>query len=105
MFRRISDFNLNRSYNLREMQISIEIIFPFSIGHSAGRQLRLIITIFVCLGYVFCMLFYMFYVSQAGSLSVEADMLFNEAIIFVKFSANILKIKIGFRCELSLFLH
>jgi hypothetical protein len=37
------------------------------------------------LGYVFCMLFYLFYVQQAESLSIEADMLFNEAIIFVSF--------------------
>ncbi|KAI6190879.1 hypothetical protein M3Y97_00166700 [Aphelenchoides bicaudatus] len=66
--RRVSDFNLIRSFNLREVEISIEIIFPFSVGHSAG--------------YVFCLFYYLVYISNMDSLSLEQDMFYNETIIF-----------------------
>ncbi|KAI6222638.1 hypothetical protein M3Y95_00914800 [Aphelenchoides besseyi] len=43
--RRISDlaYNLNKSFKLREVKLSVRLIFPFSLGHSVGYCCQLII--------------------------------------------------------------
>ncbi|KAI6219431.1 hypothetical protein M3Y95_01110500 [Aphelenchoides besseyi] len=40
-YTRVASYNLNRSYELRELRISIKLIFPFSVCHSLGYTLQL----------------------------------------------------------------
>lgn len=66
-----SNFNLNRSFALRQMQISIELIYPFSIMHSLVYGLQMYVLPF-------------FYNSVYNG-SLEMDMFLFEMLNLVSF--------------------
>lgn len=69
MFRGPNAFNLSQSFKLRELRISIQVIYPFSLVHSLTYGLQIF--------------FNAYYVSLNGQLSVEMDNLMSEGTNFV----------------------
>jgi hypothetical protein len=70
----MSNFELNKSFALRQMRISIQLIFPSSLVHS--------------IMYVFQFGSYIIYANNFDNFSVEGAMLTSELVNFARVIAN-----------------
>ncbi|KAI6231156.1 hypothetical protein M3Y95_00351600 [Aphelenchoides besseyi] len=76
-YRRISDtYTLAKSFSLHESRLSIRLIYPFSIAHS--------------LSYCAVYLYYILYILQAPTLSIEIDQFWREVVNLARTFNNLL---------------
>ncbi|KAI6216629.1 hypothetical protein M3Y99_01809600 [Aphelenchoides fujianensis] len=82
-YRKITDYNLDRSYTLRQMNISMRLIFPVSLAHAVGYSFQLMT---VALYFLF-----------SQQLSEEMDVFMKEIVNFIRtFSIFALFISVDF---------